>query len=197
MFAILCENRQDPRIWAKSSHLGPPERYSQQRCEWILPDSSLGASPAVDLAAFDQGFEHNSYFSDHLTGFLPARSAADQTRLIRGFWRPHVAYEVPAVVELGFHRTKENFMDQVTMGIDERDAAALFQVLPEQRCKQRRFSRARLPDHIHVVASVLLPDAEALALGLREQRNRVIVVHAPMIAAQRPFAETAYPAALA
>jgi hypothetical protein len=54
MFGILWENRQNPRIWLKSSHLGPPERYSQQRCEWIFPDSSPGASPAVDLAAFDQ-----------------------------------------------------------------------------------------------------------------------------------------------
>src|SRR6266852_10005513 len=53
-FAILWENRQNPRIWLKSSHLGPPERYSQQRYEWIFPDSSPGASPAVDLAAFDQ-----------------------------------------------------------------------------------------------------------------------------------------------
>ena len=43
-----------PRIWPKSSHLGPPEKYSQQRYEWIFPDSSPGASPAVDLAAFDQ-----------------------------------------------------------------------------------------------------------------------------------------------
>ena len=55
MFAILWATSQNPRIWPKSSHLGPPERYSQQRYEGIFPDSSPGASPAVDLAAFDQG----------------------------------------------------------------------------------------------------------------------------------------------
>src|SRR5713226_8325635 len=71
MFAILWENRQNPRIWPKSSHLGPPERYSQECYEWIFPDFSPGASPVVDLAAFDQGAFEPPMLSLGLRRFQP------------------------------------------------------------------------------------------------------------------------------
>jgi hypothetical protein len=61
------------------------------------------------------------------------------------------------------------------MRVDERNATALFEILPEEGREQRRFPRAGVPDHVHVVAPVGLPDAEALTavapVGLPKQRD--------------------------
>jgi hypothetical protein len=44
--------------------------------------------------------------------------------------------------------------------IDERNATALLDVLPEQRREQRRFPRSGLPDHVHVVPALeWIPEA--------------------------------------
>src|SRR6266851_4151051 len=109
--------------------------------------------------------------------------------------------EVNEVVATPFRNPFERAFDQVAVRIDQRNAASLLDVLLEQRRKQRRFPRSGLPDHVHVMAPVGLADTETLAviapIGLREQRNRVVVVHAPIFAARRSFAEAALPAALA
>jgi hypothetical protein len=109
--------------------------------------------------------------------------------------------EVDKVVAAPFGHPCKRAFDQVAMRVDQRNAAALLQVLPEEGRKQRRFPSSGLPDHVHVMAPVGLADAEAFAViapvGLRQQRNRVVLVHASMFAAQRSFAQTAHPAALA
>jgi hypothetical protein len=54
MFGILWENRQNPRIWPNLRNEVHERDALRSGPRGIRADSSPGASPAVDLAAFDQ-----------------------------------------------------------------------------------------------------------------------------------------------
>src|SRR4051812_18051370 len=59
----------------------------------------------------------------------------------------------------------EQFLGQITVGIDQADAVAGGDVLHDQIPEQRSFSRACFSDHINVVTAIRRGDAEKRGLA--------------------------------